>query len=82
MTTTHYVQVKDSAVFVKDAAFFVEQGGLREPWGKTWEPVEADSLYDARRIAIKLRRDRYPDSHRTGGEDEPMETAWPEAKGL
>lgn len=78
---THYVLVNEAGVYVKEATFFEESGGLREAWGKNWEPVEAKSLHDARRIGIEMRRKRHPSSHRTIGEDEPMEIAWPEAIG-
>lgn len=49
---THYIS-KDAvdALFVKEAAFFVAQGGLKEPWGQTWYPVIATSIGDARRQA-------------------------------
>lgn len=79
--SSHYVLIKDSGVFVKEGEFFEEQGGLKEQWGKAWEPIDADSLYDARRKAIKLRRERFPNSHVTLGENEPIESAWPEARG-
>lgn len=40
------------ATFVKDYDFFVSQGGLKQPWGKAWKVVEADSLAKARAVAI------------------------------
>lgn len=78
---THYVLVKEAGVYVKEAVFFEQQGGTTAAWGKAWEPIDASNLHDARRIAIGLRRERYPNSHRTIGEDEPMEVVWPEATG-
>jgi len=81
MNITHYILVSDSNVSVKEASFFKEQGGLEKDWGKNWEPIEAGSLYDARRVGIERRRFRFPHSHPTVGENEPMETAWPEARG-
>lgn len=75
------VLINEAGVYVKEGAFFKDQGGLTEPWGRAWEAIEASSLYDARRQGIKLRRERFPRSHRTSGEGEPMEVAWPEAKG-
>lgn len=48
---THYVHRNPGQkVFVKEAAFFASQGGLREEWGRSWTPVTADSIEDARRI--------------------------------
>lgn len=78
----YFVSITASNVSVKEGAFFAEQGGLREPWGKHWEKIDATSLYDARAQGIKMRRKRFPDSHQTLGENEPMEEAWPEAKGI
>lgn len=78
----YYVLITESNVGTKDGQFFEEQGGLREPWGKAWEPIEATSLYDARNQGIALRRQRFPNSHRTMGEDgERPERYWPEAAG-
>lgn len=80
---THYILINEAGVYVKDAAFFICQGGLVEPWGRLWEPVETTSLYAAREIGIKRRRERYPDCHKTKGEDgEPAELYWPEARGV
>lgn len=77
-----YILVSQSGVGTKEGEFFEEQGGLKESWGKAWEPVEATSLYDARNQGIALRRKRFPDSHRTMGEDgEAPERYWPEAAG-
>lgn len=57
MEITHYV-LQSSAMpksyFVKEAAFFVEQGGLRDSWGARWQPVNAQSIEQAREIAAKL----------------------------
>lgn len=52
---THYV-VKNSgnALFVKEANFFEEQGGLDKEWGMTWIPVIATSIGDARKQASQL----------------------------
>lgn len=41
---THYVNVHHgsqhrSAIFVKEAGFFAEQGGLVQDWGRNWRPV-------------------------------------------
>lgn len=78
----YYIHVTESNVGTKDGEFFVEQGGTREEWGKNWERVEAASMYDARNEGIKRRRERFPNCHKTMGEDgEPPERYWPEAKG-
>lgn len=45
---THYVSFNSAAYFVKEAGFFVAQGGLRDDWGKGWVPVVATSIEDAR----------------------------------
>ena len=76
-----YVLVKESGVYVKDGEFFESEGGLISKWGRTWERIEARTPHDARRIGIKMRRTRFPNSHRTLGEDEAMNEAWPEAIG-
>ncbi len=79
---THYLCITESSVGTKEASFFIEQGGLRQPWGKHWEPVVAENLYAARNIGIKLRRERFPKCHKTMGEDgEAPESYWPEARG-
>lgn len=46
----YYIQVQPWAVYVKEGHFFEAQGGLRENWGKAWEPVMAVSIEDARYI--------------------------------
>ena len=79
--TTHYVLINEAGVYVKEVNFFKEQGGLTNEWGRKWEPIDAKNLHDARRVGIELRRSRFPTSHRTIGEDENMNTAWPEAIG-
>ena len=40
--------------FVKEYDFFVSQGGLKEPWGRNWIPMEADSIEGARLKARKI----------------------------
>jgi hypothetical protein len=39
--------------FVKEFQFFIDQGGLRQPWGKNWVVVHADDMDDARVEAIR-----------------------------
>lgn len=52
---THFVNCNScNALFVKEGTFFKEQGGLKEPWGKTWVPVIASSIGDARKQAAKI----------------------------
>ena len=76
-----YVLVKEFGVYVKDGGFFESEGGLSSDWGRAWERIEARTLHDARRIGIEMRRTRFPNSHRTLGEGEAMDDAWPEAIG-
>lgn len=47
---THYILVEPTAVFVKEAAFFRQQGGLTQIWGQRWRPVVADSIEAARAL--------------------------------
>ena len=52
---THMVCVgAHNVVFVKTFEFFIEQGGLTEPWGANWKPVYASSIGDARRQGARL----------------------------
>ena len=41
---------------MKERSFFVEQGGLRETWGKAWRPVRASSIEAARNKGKKMTR--------------------------
>jgi hypothetical protein len=52
----YYVLIKPWAVYVKEAEFFVAQGGLTESWGKGWQKIEAESIADARLKGEVLRR--------------------------
>jgi hypothetical protein len=48
----YYVHVNSgNAAFVKEALFFIEQGGLTELWGKRWVKVKARSIEHARSLA-------------------------------
>ena len=78
----YFVLVNEAGVYTKEGEFFRSQGGEIQQWGKAWEKIDASSLYDARAKGIKMRRERFPHSHVTLGENEPMERAWPEAKGV
>lgn len=40
-------------VFVKGYQFFIDQGGLKEKWGKNWKPVMATSIEEARKLREK-----------------------------
>jgi NTP pyrophosphatase (non-canonical NTP hydrolase) len=52
---THYVHCNTgNSLFVKEAAFFGQQGGFTEEWGKAWRPVVAASIEDARAQAAVL----------------------------
>lgn len=42
------ILLQSGAVYVKEEAFFCEQGGLTEPWGQRWIAVQADSIEHAR----------------------------------
>lgn len=76
------VLITPDGVYVKKADFFESQGGLTDPWGRDWEPIEADSLIHARQLGIALRRSRFPNSHKQPEElGIRPETVWPEALG-
>lgn len=52
---THFVYCNEGkALFVKEAIFFKETGGLTEDWGKAWVPVIAKTTGDARRLAADI----------------------------
>jgi hypothetical protein len=68
-TPNYFILVNAGGVYVKEADFFVKQGGKIMPWGRFWEPIHADDLDSARQLAIKIRRERFPDSHVTTGEE-------------
>lgn len=53
--TEYYILVKPWAVYVKEASFFVEQGGLTAMWGSDWKKVTANSIEEARAIGMKER---------------------------
>ena len=79
---SYFILVNEAGVYVKEANFFRSQGGEIDGWGKKWEPIDAESAYEARAKGIQLRRERYPESHLTMGEDgEAPDKYWPEAKG-
>lgn len=50
---------------VKEADFFIAQGGLTEEWGRHWYPVTASDIEDARRLGRSLYevRDLYRESY-------------------
>lgn len=42
-TITHYGLFRANvprSPMIKEAGFFAEQGGLTEPWGQAWEPID------------------------------------------
>lgn len=41
------------AVYVKERAFFAQQGGFDEDWGKSWKPIRGKYVEDARRRAYE-----------------------------
>lgn len=65
----YYVLIQDHGIGTKDGDFFIEQGGLEQDWGKNWELIQAKDLDDARQVAIRMRRERYPNCHKTIGEE-------------
>lgn len=50
----YYVHYSGVSVFVKDYELFEDQGGLREPWGKNWKPLIANSIEEARELGYEL----------------------------
>lgn len=69
-TSEYYINANSAGVYVKEGEFFKSQGGLTKKWGKSWELIQARDLDDARQIGIKIRRERYPNTHYTIGETE------------
>ena len=47
---THYIHHNGHSVFVKEAGFFRDQGGLVDDWGAAWRPVIATSIEHARTL--------------------------------
>ena len=51
----YYVLVKPWGVYVKEAQFFIDQGGLLDEWGNSWQgPIAADDIEHARQLGAKL----------------------------
>ena len=50
---THYGcfrEANPNSPMIKEADFFISQGGLKAGWGDNWEPIhDATSIGDARR---------------------------------
>lgn len=44
------VNPASGSVFVKEHDFFAKQGGFTEDWGRTWFPIVATSIEEARRL--------------------------------
>lgn len=44
-------------IFVKEARFFVKQKGLTEDWGRSWMPVRAPSIEEARAYGFQMARE-------------------------
>lgn len=53
MVKEYYVHYNGHSWFVKEARFFVDQGGLVEEWGKKWKLILASSIENARNKAEK-----------------------------
>lgn len=59
---THYVwRNVAGSVFVKEAEFFVEQGGHAEKWGREWlpvtvdgDPISVESIERARKVGVEI----------------------------
>jgi hypothetical protein len=56
MKNFYYHINSGNAAFVKTEKFFIDQGGLTEPWGKAWTKIQARSLDHAREIADSKRK--------------------------
>lgn len=52
----HFIMVNAAGVYVKDGDLFVQQGGLKDPWGKNWKEIDADGLNHARMIGEGMRQ--------------------------
>lgn len=51
-----YILIEPWAIYVKDCAFFMKQGGHRpNSWGRYWTPVEATDIEHARIIGVEMR---------------------------
>ena len=53
---TYYILIEPWAVYVKEANFFVSQGGLTAKWGAKWQKIDAESIDDARSKGEQIRR--------------------------
>lgn len=72
-TAPFYVNYTTANTSVKDGDFFRSQGGLRDDWGRSWLPIRAGSVAEARAIAIALRRRAFPHAHHTRHQDGSLE---------
>ena len=52
----YMVLIQPFGVYVKERSFFIQQGGLRQPWGKAWRRVRASSIEAARNKGKKMTR--------------------------
>ncbi len=52
----YMVLIEPWGVYVKERSFFIQQGGLRDPWGKSWRRVRASSIEAARNKGKKMVR--------------------------
>lgn len=52
----YMVLIQPWGVYVKERSFFIQQGGLRDPWGKHWRRVKASSIEAARNKGKKMVR--------------------------
>lgn len=56
----YYILICPWAVYVKEAGFFVSQGGLTSKWGQAWVKVEAEGIEEARVIGVNRRDKKEP----------------------
>jgi hypothetical protein len=45
---SYMVLIQPFGIYVKERDFFLSQNGHKEPWGKNWVQIEADSIEHAR----------------------------------
>lgn len=51
-----YLNINPWAIYVKEAQYFIDQGGLDSEWGETWVgPFPANSFNHARKLGEAMR---------------------------
>ena len=57
MVNTQRVEnLRHNDVYVKEAWYFIKQGGLTQDWGKSWKPVNAESIEAARNVGYNYAK--------------------------